>query len=250
MLEHLPTATAGGTRDEDDEMRVLLAETNWNAMTAAAGLGQEGLLVTRVNDGAEILDFAEFGEQNAVVFDLDVGDMDGLILLDKLRARHPLMPIYVLTKNEAWSHKADVYARGADVVISGNVDPAYLAAQIKAGVRRTFGYAQADLHVGTLVLHTDQIRATVDDQVLQLTRKEYEILEMMVLSRETLVTREAIMNHLYAWDDEPDGRIINVYLSRIRHQIEACGGNPDMLETVWGLGYRITANPVQAEVAA
>lgn len=231
-------------------MRVLLAETNWNSMTAATGLSQDGLLVTRVDTGAELLDFSRFGEQSAIVFDLDIGDMDGLALLSELRADHPKMPIFVLSASDAWDDRSKAYANGADVVISGAVDPLYLSARIKAAVRRSSGYATSSLCVGPLTINTKDNRATIDSAELQLTRKEYEILELLVLSRENLVTRETFMNHLYAWDDEPDGRIINVYLSRIRHQIETCGGDAEMLETVWGLGYRITATPQEAKKAA
>ncbi|WP_417241847.1 response regulator transcription factor [Celeribacter sp.] len=231
-------------------MRVLLAETNWNAMTAGAGLCEAGLLVTRVNNGTELLEFAKFGEQSAIVFDLDVPDMDGHKLLSDLRERHPLMPIYVLSQSEEWDARSRAYALGADVVMTGKVDPDYLAAQIKAAVRRTSGYSSALLQVGPMVLDTDLNRASIDGATLHLTRKEYEILEMLVLNRERLVTREAFMAHLYAWDDEPDARIINVYLSRIRQQIEVCGGDANMLETVWGLGYRISAQARPQGVAA
>ncbi|SFJ92896.1 response regulator transcription factor [Celeribacter neptunius] len=230
-------------------MRVLLAETNWNAMTAAAGLDDAGLLVTRVNDGRELMDFADFGEQNAIVLDLDVPDINAFKLIEQLRHRDPLMPIYALTAHDDWESRKRAYEAGADDVISGPVNPAFLAAQIKAAVRRTAGYASKSLQVGALTLDTDHNVATINGQELQLTRKEYEILEMLVLNRERLVTRETFMNHLYAWNDEPDTRIINVYLSRIRQQIELCGGEPDIVETVWGLGYRITARADAAQAA-
>ncbi|WP_417268730.1 response regulator transcription factor [Celeribacter sp.] len=231
-------------------MRVLLAETNWNAMTAGAGLSEAGLLVTRVNDGTELLEFAKFGEQSAIVFDLDIPDMDGHKLLSDLRDRHPLMPIYVLSQNEDWAARRKAYELGADVVMAGDVNPAYLAAQIKAAVRRASGYASAQLKVGPMVLDTVLNHANINGTALHLTRKEYEILELLVLNRERLVTREALMAHLYAWDDEPDARIINVYLSRIRQQIEASGGDANMLETVWGLGYRISAQARPQGMAA
>ncbi|WP_417263898.1 response regulator transcription factor [Celeribacter sp.] len=230
-------------------MRVLLAETNWNAMTAAAGLCDAGFLVTRVNDGRELMDFADFGEQSAVVLDLDMPDINGFQLIEQLRRKDPLKPIYALTEQTDWACRKKAYDCGADDVISGPVHPAALAAQIKAAVRRTGGYSSAALQVGPLCLDTEQMIATMHGRALHLTRKEYEILEMLVLNRERLVTRETFMNHLYAWDDEPDARIINVYLSRIRQQIELCGGEAEMVETVWGLGYRITSDAAQKRVA-
>ncbi|WP_321366279.1 response regulator transcription factor [uncultured Celeribacter sp.] len=230
-------------------MRVLLAETNWNAMTAAAGLTEAGFLVTRVNDGRELMDFADFGEQSAIVLDLDMPDINGFKVIEQLRRKDPLKPIYALTEKTDWASRKKAYDCGADDVISGPVHPAALAAQIKAAVRRAAGYSSAALQVGALCLDTEQTLAMLHGKALQLTRKEYEILEMLVLNRERLVTRETFMNHLYAWDDEPDARIINVYLSRIRQQIENCGGDPEMVETVWGLGYRITSDTMRRKAA-
>ena len=230
-------------------MRVLISETNWNSMTAAAGLEEAGFLVTRVNDGRELTDFAEFGAQNAIVVDADLPDMDAIRLIEHLRERNPLTPIYLLMKDDDWKGRCAAYDAGVDDVLIAPVHPAALAAQIRAGVRRTSGYSSRTVSVGALVLDTDLNAAQIGGNTLQLTRKEYEILELLVLHRERLVTREVFMNHLYAWEDEPDARIINVYLSRIRHQIETCGGAPEMLETVWGLGYRISATAPEKQAA-
>ncbi|WP_460274247.1 response regulator transcription factor [Celeribacter sp. ULVN23_4] len=222
-------------------MRVLLAETNWNAMIAAVGLAEAGMLVTRVNDGRELMDFADFGEQNAIVLDLDMPDINPFNLIAQLRRKDPVMPIYALTERTDWESRKRAYDHGADDVLSGPVEADLLAARIKAAVRRSGGYASKALQVGELMINTETLTATHSGTPLQLTRKEYEILELLMLNRERLVTREMLMTHLYAWDDEPDARIINVYLSRIRQQIAACGGAPEIVETVWGLGYRITA---------
>jgi DNA-binding response OmpR family regulator len=220
-------------------MRILLAETNWNSMALASGLTKSGLMVTRVNDGHELLDFAKFEAQSAIVFDLNMVGMKGTTLLTELRTRHPRMPIYVLMENARWDTRKLAFELGADDVFVGDRNVDVAAAQIMAGVRRASGYSSANISLGALTLDTLNNTASIGGTMMQLTRKEYEILELLTLNRGTLVTREAFMNHLYAWDDEPDSRIINVYLSRIRHQIEVCGGDATMLETVWGLGYRI-----------
>lgn len=220
-------------------MRILLAETNWNSMALASGLTKAGLIVTRVDDGHELLDFAKFGAQSAIVFDLNMVGVKGTTLLKELRARHPRMPIYVLMENAHWDTQKLAFDLGADDVFVGDRNVNVAAAQIMAGVRRASGYSSAIISLGALTLDTLSNTASIDGTMMQLTRKEYEILELLALNRGALVTREAFMNHLYAWDDEPDSRIINVYLSRIRHQIEACGGDATTLETVWGLGYRI-----------
>jgi two-component system cell cycle response regulator CtrA len=220
-------------------MRILLAETNWNSMAIASGFAKAGLLVTRVNDAHELLDFAKFGEQSAIVFDLNMVGMKGTTVLTELRARHPRMPIYVLTESAQWDARKEAFRLGADDVFVGDRNVNAVAAQIMAGVRRASGFSSSEISFGALALNTVNNTASVDGNMMQLTRKEYEILELLTLKHGSLVTRETLMNHLYAWTDEPDSRIINVYLSRIRHQIEICGGDPALLETVWGLGYRM-----------
>ena len=218
-------------------------------MALASGLTRAGLLVTRVNDGHELLDFAKFGEQSAIVFDFNMVGLKGTTLLAELRRRHPRMPIYVLTEDARWDTRKQAFELGADDVFVGDRNVDVAAAQIMAAVRRASGYSSSEISLGMLMLDTLKNTATIDGTELQLTRKEYEILELLALNRGTLVTREAFMNHLYAWDDEPDSRIINVYLSRIRHQIEICGGDAAMLETVWGLGYRLFEIKRAREVA-
>lgn len=221
-------------------MRILLAETNWNSMALATGLTKAGMLVTRVNDGHELLDFAKFDAQSAIVFDFNMVGLKGTTLLSTLRNQHPHMPIYVLTEDAQWETRKKAFELGADDIFVGDRNIEVSAAQIMAAVRRAAGFSSSDITLGALTLDTLRNTASIGGAQLQLTRKEYEVLELLSLNSGTLVTREAFMNHLYAWDDEPDSRIINVYLSRVRQQIAACGGEADMLETVWGLGYRIS----------
>lgn len=219
-------------------MRILLADTTWTSATAAADLRASGFFVTQVNDGVELLDFAKSGVQSAIIFDYDLPDQDGAGVLRKLRALHPKLPIFVLSQNANWPLRKRLFELGADDVIIGEFSTQELCARVYAAVRRSGGFAVPQLSLGALTIDTTAQKASINGAVLRLTRKEYEILEMLAFAHDRMVSRDEFMGQLYAWEDEPSARIINVYLSRIRSQIAAAGGDLDMIETVWGLGYR------------
>ncbi|MFT6452810.1 MAG: DNA-binding response OmpR family regulator [Halocynthiibacter sp.] len=246
----IPKPRSARTHLEGTIMRILLADTTWTSATAAADLRTSGFFVTQVNDGAELLDFAKDGAQSAIIFDQDLPDEDGASILRKLRALHPQLPIFVLTSETEWSHRKHLFDLGADDVIVGEFSTQELSARVRAAVRRTGGFALPQLPLGALAIDTCTQTVSVEGNRLHLTRKEYEILEMLALSRDRMVSRDEIMSQLYAWEDEPSVRIINVYLSRIRAQIAAAGGNQDVVETVWGLGYRLNVNAQTGRIAA
>ena len=173
------------------------------------------------------------------LLDVDLPDLDPLKCLARLRQHHPVTPIFLIGAAADWPHRQAAFDRGADGVLEAGYDPALLAARIRAAVRRVEGHAQAAPAFGPLSVDTATCVARFDGTRLRLTRKEYEIVEMLVLRRGRLVSREAMLNQLYAWEDEPDARILNVYLSRIRSRVTAAGGDAGMLVTVWGLGYRL-----------
>lgn len=220
-------------------------------MSAARSLDTAGLLVTRVNTGEELLDFAEFGQQSAIVFDMDLPDMKGLELMRQLRDLCRVTPIFVLTSNDNWDHVSRIYDLGADAVLRDTGDARELVARIKSAVRRVNGHANGIVQIGDMTVDTQAQTVALGAVEMRLTRKEYEIVELLSLRRETLVSRDVLLNQLYAWDDEPDAKIINVYLCRIRNQIAISGGDPNMLETVWGMGYRLNAlAPASLPIAA
>ncbi|MGC8202110.1 response regulator transcription factor [Aliiroseovarius sp. PTFE2010] len=220
-------------------MRILLAETSWHSATAAADLRKSGFLVTAVNDGSELMEFATDSAQSAIILEMNLPDMDGFDLVSKLRAADSKMPIFVLAEEGDWDFSKRLFELGADDVLVGKFSPAELAERVRAAVRRSGGYGTVTLQVGDLAVNTRDQSATFAGQPIKLTRKEYEIVEMLALNRDRMVSRDEIMAQLYAWEDEPAARILNVYLSRIRSQIAGAGGVPEVLQTVWGLGYRL-----------
>jgi len=220
-------------------MRILIAETTWHSATAAADLRRAGFLLTRVESAAEVLDYAEGAAQSAIVLEADMPDMPAPTLVARLRGLLPATPIFALSRANGWAPQAPLWQAGADDVLCGRFRGPELAARLRAAIRRAGGYGADRIALDGLAIDTAAQEVTCQGTHLRLTRKEYEIVETLALARDRMVTRDELMARLYAWEDEPCPRILNVYLSRIRGQIAAAGGDPALVETVWGLGYRI-----------
>lgn len=219
-------------------MRILMSETTWHSATIATDLARAGFLLTRADTGAETLVYATDGAQSAILIDHDLPDMSAHHLLRRLRYLHPRMPLFVLIPAKMdWPDRKILFDHGADDLIPTALPAVELVARLRAAIRRAGGFAAPVLGLGALQIDTSDQSVTIHGRPLSLTRKEYEILEMLALARNRMISRDALMNQLYALSDEPGARILNVYLSRIRSAISAAGGDPAMVETIRGAGY-------------
>lgn len=145
-------------------------------------------------------------------------------------------PAIVLATLAGPAAKVKALALGADDCIGAPVDPAELLARMQAVVRRTRGYSQDAIQIGRLTLHLGRREASADDNPLPLTRKEYAILELLVLRKGTALTKEAFLDHLYGGRDEPEPKIIDVFVCHVRRKLAEAGIN-GLIGTVWGIGY-------------
>ncbi len=139
---------------------------------------------------------------------------------------------------------------GADDFISKPFDKAELVARMQAVVRRSKGYSQPTLRVGSLQLNLDSREVLVDGKPVHLTGKEYSILELLVLRKGMVLTKEAFLNHLYGGMDEPEMKIIDVFICKLRKKL-ALAGAGQLIGTVWGRGYMMRdtgSAPVMAPV--
>ena len=127
---------------------------------------------------------------------------------------------------------------GADDFITKPFDKAELLARMQAIVRRSKGFSQPSLRVGPLQLNLDSHEVMVDGQPVHLTGKEYSILELLVLRKGMVLTKEAFLNHLYGGMDEPEMKIIDVFICKLRKKL-ALAGADNLIGTVWGRGYMI-----------
>jgi len=140
---------------------------------------------------------------------------------------------------------------GADDYITKPFDRAELIARIQAVVRRCKGFSQPALRIGPLELNLDSREVMVDGSEVHLTGKEYAILELLVLRKGMVLTKEAFLNQLYGGMDEPEMKIIDVFICKLRKKLAAAGVG-DMIGTVWGRGYMVrdpSSAPVSRAVA-
>lgn len=225
-------------------MRLLVAETTTTARAAAADLTRLGFLVTRAPSIETCTDFLVGAEQDALLVD-DASDVPVDEAIRTARQTRPLMPVIVLAEAADKLRRRALISAGADLVIHDAFNPTEVAHRIHAMVRRSAGYAGPGIDTGEL--HLDPMTRMVrvaGGQPVKLARLEYEVLEMLSLRSGRHVDRDTLMTQLYAWTDEPDAAIIEVYLSRVRRKIAEAGGDPHMIETAPGRGWRLRAGYV------
>ena len=227
-------------------MRVLLVEDD---ITAARGitlmLKSGGLVVDTTDTGEEALELVKHYDYDIVVLDLMLPDMEGYEVVRRMRSARMETPVLILSGLSRPGAKVKGFGMGADDFISKPFDKAELVARMQAVVRRSKGYSQPTLRVGNLQLNLDSREVLVAGTPVHLTGKEYSILELLVLRKGTVLTKEAFLNHLYGGMDEPEMKIIDVFICKLRKKL-AQAGTGNLIGTVWGRGYMLR-DPAVAE---
>ena len=171
-------------------------------------------------------------------------DIDGYEVLRRLRAARVQTPILILSGLSGLDDKIKGLGVGADDYLTKPFDKRELIARIQAIVRRSKGHSDSIIQTGKLKVNLDTRTVEVDGQPLHLTGKEYGILELLSLRKGTTLTKEMFLNHLYGGMDEPELKIIDVFVCKLRKKLAAATGGDNYIETVWGRGY-VLRDPVQ-----
>ena len=220
-------------------MRVLLVEDD---ITAARGvalmLKSGGAVVNHVDTGEEALELARHYEYDIVILDLMLPDIEGFEVVRRMRVARNDTPVLILSGLARPAAKVKGLGLGADDFITKPFDRAELLARIQAIVRRSKGFSQSTLYVGPLQLNMDSREVTIEGRAVPLTGKEYSILELLVLRKGMVLTKEAFLNHLYGGMDEPEMKIIDVFVCKLRKKLAQAGAD-NMIGTIWGRGYMI-----------
>lgn len=220
-------------------MRVLLVEDD---LTAASGIMSMfkpgGTVVDHADTGEEALELARRYDYDIVILDLMLPDMEGYDVVRRMRAARIDVPVLILSGLSRPQAKVRGLGAGADDFMTKPFDKAELMARVQAIVRRSKGFSQPTLHVGSLRLHLDSREVSVDGQTVHLTGKEYAILELLVLRKGMVLTKEAFLNHLYGGMDEPEMKIVDVFICKLRKKLAQAGAD-NLIGTVWGRGYMI-----------
>ncbi len=225
-------------------MRVLLVEDDTaTAQSIEMMLRSESYVCDTTDMGEDGLEIGKLYDYDIIVLDLMLPDIDGYEVLRRLRAARVQTPILILSGLTGLDDKIKGLGVGADDYLTKPFDKRELIARIQAIVRRSKGHPDSIIRTGKLKVNLDARTVEVDDQPLHLTGKEYGILELLSLRKGTTLTKEMFLNHLYGGMDEPQIKIIDVFICKLRKKLSAATGGDTYIETVWGRGYALKDPP-------
>jgi len=231
-------------------MRVLLIEDDSaTAQSIEVMLRSEGFNVYTTDLGGEGVDLGKLYDYDIIVLDLSLPDMSGYDVLRMLRVNKVRTPILVLSGLAAIEDKIKGLGFGADDDMTKPFHKNELVARILAIVRRSKGHAQYVIHTGDLVVNVDTKTVEVHGQRVYLTSKEHQMLELLSLRQGKTVTKEQFLNHLYGGIEEPEQKIIDVFMCKLRKKLSNASGGKEYIETIWGRGY-VLREPSEGEVPA
>ena len=219
-------------------MRVLLIEDeSATAQSIELMLKSESFNVYATDLGEEGIDLGKLYDYDIILLDLNLPDMSGFEVLRKLRVSKVKTSILILSGLAGIENKIQGLGFGADDYMTKPFYKDELVARIRAIVRRSKGHAQSVIQTDDLVVNLDTKTIEIDGARVRLTHKEYEMLELLALRKGTTLTKEMFLNHLYGGLDEPQLKIIDVFMCKLRKKLATASGGKDYIETVWGRGY-------------
>lgn len=236
-------------------MRVLLVEDDPSTQKSVKMMLESANMVVDTTDmGEDGLEIGKLYDYDIIVLDIMLPDMDGFEVLRRLRDSRVNTPVLILSGLGESESKVKGLGSGADDYLTKPFNKEELMARIQAIVRRSQGHAQSVIETGRLMVNLDTRTVEVDGQPIHLTGKEYGILELLSLRKGTTLTKEMFLNHLYNGMDEPELKIIDVFICKLRKKLAkatATKDNPSgehYIETVWGRGY-VLRDPKKKEEA-
>ena len=234
---------------EDLKLRYLIAETTWETMSLAVALANNGTLLTRTDRPEDIPHYLECGAHDLIV--LDSAALAAQVRLSALSVLARRTPICVLARKATSAQVAKWLDNGAAMVIDAATDPEEVVARLHAVARRARGISHGEIEYGPLRIRLKERRAQIGAATLSLSPKLYEILEYLALRPGTLVTRDALLSHIYGLEDEPAPRVFDVYMCNLRAHLGLAEGAV-AIETVRGSGYRfaVSADAIPQRIAA
>ena len=219
-------------------MRVLLVEDDpTTAKSIEMMLTHANLNVYTTDLGEEGIDLAKLYDYDLILLDLGLPDMTGHDVLRQLRMARVDTPILILSGADDTENKIKGFGSGADDYLTKPFHREELVARIHAIIRRSKGHAQSVIRTGKIVVNLDAKTVEAESRPVHLTGKEYQMLELLSLRKGTTLTKEMFLNHLYGGMDEPELKIIDVFICKLRKKLSNATGGDNYIETVWGRGY-------------
>ncbi len=219
-------------------MRVLLVEDDpTTSKSIELMLTHANLNVYTTDLGEEGIDLAKLYDYDLILLDLGLPDMNGHDVLRQLRLARVDTPILILSGETDTDNKIKGFGFGADDYLTKPFHREEIVARIHAIIRRSKGHAQSVIRTGKINVNLDAKTVDVGGRTVHLTGKEYQMLELLSLRKGTTLTKEMFLNHLYGGMDEPELKIIDVFICKLRKKLSESTDGENYIETVWGRGY-------------
>jgi two-component system, OmpR family, response regulator PhoP len=221
-------------------MRLLLIEDDAALrLGLARQLEADGYRVDQAGDGAEGLFLAQEYPVDLAIVDLGLPKVNGLTIVQRLRAEGRQIPLLILTARGTWQDKVAGLEAGADDYLVKPFDYPELAARVKALLRRSLKAVSDVLTVGPLAIDFAAQVVRLNGEPLELTAFEYRLLEYLVRERARIVTKQELSDYLYPHGEDRDSNVLEVLIGRLRRKLDP-DGTLAPIETVRGRGYRFT----------
>src|SRR5271167_5128760 len=232
------------------QVRVLLVDDDAAiARSIELMLKIEEINVYRTDLGEEGVDLGKIYDYDIILLDLNLPDISGYEVLRSLRSAKVVTPVLILSGLASIEDRIKGLGYGADDYMTKPFHKDELVARIYAIVRRSKGHAQSVIQTGDLVVNLDTKTVQINGARVHVTNKEYQMLELLALRKGTTLTKEMFLNHLYGGMDEPELKIIDVFICKLRKKLANASSGDNYIETVWGRGY-VLRDPAGDEVAA
>ena len=231
-------------------MRALLVEDDRStAQSIELILKAEDIVVDTEELGEDGLELGKLYDYDIILLDLMLPDIDGYEVLRRFRDSKVDTPILILSGLAELDHKIKGLGFGADDYLTKPFDRRELIARIQAIVRRSQGHSSSVVETGRLTVDLTERVAKIDGNPVHLTGKEFGVLELLTLRKGTTLTKEMFLNHLYGGIDEPELKIIDVFICKLRKKLSTAADGENYIATVWGRGY-VLRDPATNQDAA
>ncbi len=230
-------------------MRVLLVEDDTTtSRSIELMLTHSNFNVYCTDLGEDAVELSKLYDYDLILLDLNLPDMAGLEVLRQIRLARVDTPILILTGDTNTETKLRGFGGGADDYLTKPFHREELVARIHAIIRRSQGHAQSMIRTGKICVNLDAKTVEVEGKTVHLTGKEYQMFELLSLRKGTTLTKEMFLNHLYGGMDEPELKIIDVFICKLRKKLAEATGGENYIDTVWGRGY-VLRDPVENDVS-
>jgi two-component system cell cycle response regulator CtrA len=232
-------------------MRILMIEDDAVvSRSVELMLKSESFSVYTTDLGEEGVDLGKLYDYDLILLDLNLPDMSGFDVLRRLRSAKVRTPVMILSGASGTDEKVKGLSTGADDYLTKPFHKDELVGRIYAIVRRSRGHAEAAIQCGDLTIRVEAKQAEINGKVVNLTGKEYQMLDLLATRQGNTITKEMFLNHLYGGMDEPEMKIIDVFICKLRKKLADASGGKNYIETIWGRGYVLREQPIATKLAS